>query len=147
MFFSATGWGVNDSGRLSRPCQASQSIQTQTNSIHDDHLNVSCIWIRAMTEVGRREKQHLSKYAETILSFWGYKRITCDVKIYFYYYYHCVLLSSVVLLSSFIARTNTKSRRKAKDISSLKCRISLVSSAASFLSWTMCFFSLVYASL
>ncbi|KAK7370139.1 hypothetical protein VNO80_12196 [Phaseolus coccineus] len=43
--------------------------------------------------------------------------------------------------------TNTKSRRKAKEMSSLKCRISLVSSAGSFLSWTMCFFSLVYASL
>ncbi|KAK7398764.1 hypothetical protein VNO78_09936 [Psophocarpus tetragonolobus] len=39
MFFSATGRGVNDSRRLSRPSQASQSAQTQTNSIHDDHLN------------------------------------------------------------------------------------------------------------
>lgn len=130
MFFSATGWGVNDSRRLSRPCQGSQSIQTQTNSIHDDHLNVSCIWIRAMPVVGRREKQHLSKYAETILSFWGYKRITCDVKIYFYYYYYCVLLSSVVLFWSFIARTNTKSRRKAKRYEQLK-----VSYFFSFLSW------------
>ena len=82
MFFSATGWGVNDSRRLSRPSQAFR--HKQTLFMMTTLTSLACIWIRAMTVVGRaqrerereREKQHLSKYAETILSFallcfWG----------------------------------------------------------------------------